>query len=395
MDIRTVTNIDVIKCYKLLFIKEILKKNIGSYIIISILFINIILLIIFIFKGYNLFINKINHLLLHKSIFPDNDLEKKSKNKIKINKKANKNSPPKFKRQKYKSNTKISKKNINNELNKSTINVFKKNKKIKENDKKNKNKNKDVSLLKLMNNTVIEYKNNNEKNKKKLINYNDYEINTLKYENALKMDNRTFFQYYISLFRMKHTLIFTFYTSNDYNSFMIKLSLFLFSFSLYLTVNSLFFTDSTIHTIYIDGGKYNFIYQIPQILYSFLICSALNAILSSLSLTQDNIISIKKYKKNKVERVLEIKKCINIKFIFFFILSFLFYFIFWFFLGCFCAVYNNSQIHLIKDTLISFGLTFIYPLGINLIPTIFRIYSLKSNKNKKCIYNLSKIFQYF
>ena len=226
------------------------------------------------------------------------------------------------------------------------------------------------------------------------MNYNDYELNSLKYKYALKYDKRTYFQYYFSLLRMKHIIIFTFFTSNDYNSFVIKICLFLFALSLYLTVNALFFTDSTIHKIYEDDGKFNFIYQIPQILYSVMISSILNSILSNLSLTQYNILQLKKHKKNIINRSLEVKKCINIKFIFFFLLSFLFLFIFWFFLGCFCAVYKNTQMHLIKDALISYGLSFTYPFGLYLIPGIFRIISLKAiNKDKKCMFQFSKLLQ--
>ena len=59
----------------------------------------------------------------------------------------------------------------------------------------------------------------------------------------------------------------------------------------------------------------------------------------------------------------------------------------------FGAIYKNTQYHLLKDTLISFGLSLIYPLGIYLLPGIFRIPAL-SNKNK-CLYKFSKILQIF
>ena len=55
-------------------------------------------------------------------------------------------------------------------------------------------------------------------------------------------------------------------------------------------------------------------------------------------------------------------------------------------------LYINTQIFLIKDSLISFTLSMIYPLGLYLIPGIFRIPSLKSNK-KEMMYKISKIIQ--
>ena len=60
----------------------------------------------------------------------------------------------------------------------------------------------------------------------------------------------------------------------------------------------------------------------------------------------------------------------------------------------FGAIYRNTQLHLIKDTLISFGLSFIYPFGIYLIPGIFRNPALSDkNGNRKLMYNFSKWLQ--
>ena len=82
----------------------------------------------------------------------------------------------------------------------------------------------------------------------------------------------------------------------------------------------------------------------------------------------------------------------KLKFIFFFIISYIFIFSFWFYLSCFCALYNKTQIHLIKDTISSFIISLIYPLFLNLLPVIFRILSLKSGK-RKLMYKFSKIIQ--
>ena len=87
-------------------------------------------------------------------------------------------------------------------------------------------------------------------------------------------------------------------------------------------------------------------------------------------------------------------KSIRIKYVFFFILSYLFLGLFWYYISCFCAVYRNTQIHLIKDSVISFGLYLIYPFFLCLIPGIFRIPALKPGKNDmKCLYKFSKIAQ--
>ena len=58
----------------------------------------------------------------------------------------------------------------------------------------------------------------------------------------------------------------------------------------------------------------------------------------------------------------------------------------------FCAVYVNTQIHLIKDILISYSLSLFYPFAIYLLPGIFRIPSL-SNPERKYLYKISRIVQ--
>ena len=182
--------------------------------------------------------------------------------------------------------------------------------------------------------------------------------------------------------------------NNDYNITIIKIFLFFFSFGLYYTINALFFTDSTMNKIY--EGQYGFIYQLPNILYSNLICTFINIIIRYLSLSGKDIIKIKFYKEreNIDLKVASLRKCLKIKFILFYIVSFIFLFIFWFYLTCFCAVYPNTQLYLIKDSIISFGLSLLYPFGYYLIPGIFRITSLRSKmENKECFYKISTLLQ--
>ena len=88
----------------------------------------------------------------------------------------------------------------------------------------------------------------------------------------------------------------------------------------------------------------------------------------------------------------KVKAFLKVKFIIFFVISFILTIFFWYFISCFCAVYTNTQILLLKDSFISFCLSMVYPFGINLIPGIFRITSLRDkNQDKKCLYNISQL----
>ena len=224
----------------------------------------------------------------------------------------------------------------------------------------------------------------------------DKEINSYSYKKALELDKRTYFQYYFSLLKTKHIFFFAFIPSKDYNLTIIKIYLFFFSFVLFLTVNALFFNDSTMHKIYVDEGTFNFIYQLPQILYSTIISSIITIIVKKLSLNEEDILNIKNQnKKEKLTAAFAKEvKIIMIKFIIFSFFNILFLSMFWYYLGCFCSVYRNTQVHLITDTIISFGLSLLYPLGLNLLPGLLRIPALRAkNKDKECLYKISKLVQ--
>ena len=163
-------------------------------------------------------------------------------------------------------------------------------------------------------------------------------------------------------------MLISIFTKNEYNLNLIKLILFLYSFALLYFVNSLFFTDDTMHKIYEDGGIFNLAYSLPQIVYSFIISTIINSLIKFLPSSEDDIIQIKKNENSKEKEDLQkIKKKIKIKFIIFFILCFILLVFFWSYLICFGAIYKNTQIYLIKDTLFSFGIYLLYPFLIYLL----------------------------
>ena len=186
------------------------------------------------------------------------------------------------------------------------------------------------------------------------------------------------------------------YPNKDYNSQIIKSFLFFYFYSLDFTVNALFFTDDTMHKIYIDSGSFNLNYQLPQIVYSYLISSGINLIIEYLSLSENTIILIKYRMNNHLKDKKKIINDLKIKFCFFFIIIFILLLIFWYYISCFCCIYKNTQIHLIRDSLLSLGLSSIIPCFTNLIPGIFRISALRDKQsNKLCMYKLSQIIEFF
>ena len=403
-NIKKIMNIGILKCYKVLFTKDGIIKNLAFYLIIIIILLHFIFIIIF----YNKDLNIINS-IIEDIAFAINNWElvyvedkEYDKNLKKDNNNNNNNNllcVNKKKKKKSKSIVMLNNKSINdnkiirNKRNKNrnnTINVIKNNTLKREKREKN-CENNSSSKFAINQNSMIE-------KTKKIMEYNQEEKNELLYENAIKYDNRTYCEYYISLIQTKHTLVFSFCYNKDYNSRIIKKDLFFNSFVIYFTINALFFNDETIHQIYEDKGKFLLLYQLPKIIYSTLISSVLNIIFKGLALSKGSIIEFKsdKNKKDLNQREKNLKSKLTIKFILYFIISSIYLFLFWYYLSLFCAIYRNTQKHLIKDTLISFGLSFIEPFFLYLLPGLFRIPALKNKKDQKtCLYNISKIFQKF
>ena len=201
----------------------------------------------------------------------------------------------------------------------------------------------------------------------------------------------------MSLLKNKQLFLFTFCTFNDYNSGIIKKFMLFLSFSIHYTINALFFNDENLHQILEDKGSYNISYQFPKILISSLASIILlRIILEILVLTDRYLLQVKKQKtKEEAEKKkLAIIKCINIKFIVFFVVNFILLILFWFYLTCFNGIYENTQIYLFENTFISFAISLFYPFFWNIIPSLLRIHSLKGKKHdKKCIYITSKYLQ--
>ena len=389
-DTSSSSSVVTLKCTKTLFTKEGLKNNISSYILLIIIFYFTLCIILFIKCGYPLLNNDINDILKFKE-----KIEKKNKNQTtqiskrnntiknshKKKRKSTKNFPPKKRKIKLNRISRTPGLNLlknDNSSKKSIINI---------NTKKN--------ILNL--NNTENHNNKKFKDKNIKIEYTNYELNTLDYNKALLLDKRTLFQYYCALLRKKHPILFGFCPMKDYNSMIIKSSLFFLSFAIYYAINLAFFNEDLIHKIYENGGKYEIKNYIFIILISFAISYVISRLIIFIFLSERNLMEIKNQKTLETSNdiVPKVQKNLVIKYIIYFILGLIFLAFFWLLLSSFGAVYQNTQIIIFKNALISFGISLIYPIIFNIFPSIFRILSLNSeSKDMDCMYSFSKIIQH-
>ena len=447
--IKNFANFNVLRCINLITTKKGLIRNIGFYSFIPTLIAYVFCVIMFCKKKEKIINTRINNFLYNKkclyfnqvakekeekeknltpariqkiskknsfdSRIKDNNIKKSNLikdeiNNINKNKQFKHNSSLNRFKNRLKDKMEVNKveKNFNNKFGRFNLNRMED--KIEENDiiiinrekvknsitKRNKNNFNNIydeySIVYFKNKSsenLVELKEKENSKMNQIKKISDLELNSLQFKQALKYDYRTYCQYYFSLLRTDHILI-KLLNSRDYNSNLIKIYLILYNFCLSFAVNALFFDDETIEQIFKDGGKFNLLYQIPQIIYSSIISFIFYNSLDILGLSEDNIIipknkKILKYLMNHAKKLWII---LQIKFIYFFIISFIFLLFFWYYITCFCAVYKNTQYHLIKNTIIGFAISLLNPLIFKLIPGIFRIYGIR-HKNL-FIYKLSQ-----
>ena len=90
----------------------------------------------------------------------------------------------------------------------------------------------------------------------------------------------------------------------------------------------------------------------------------------------------------------KVKKDLYLRYILFFIFSFILLIFLWILLSSFSTVYQNTQIILLYNTLISFAINNIYSLAFYVIPSFIRIKSLNSkNKDKRVMFKISKYLE--
>ena len=388
----SILNIVTMKCTYTLFSKKGITKNIGNYILLFIIIFLTISTILFFKVGLHIFDTYIKSILKLKSQNGGNSkrikkkINVKKKKKIKSSKNVLQSNPIKKRKklnEKAPKNVEIIKTNLSKTNSKSDL----------KSSNELKNSKKFILTEKSRNEKLNEIPNKAKSN----LGYDElniYELNTLSYKLALQYDKRTFFEYYISLIRTNNIVIFSFCPLNDYNIRIIKICLFLIFFVIHYTINTLFFTKALIHEIYKDGGAYNISSVFSKIICSFFISYFLCSIIKYLSLSERLVIEVKfQHTYGKAEDKAEkVRRLFIIQNILFFSLSFIFLIFFWYYLSSFCAVYQNSQIYLIKNVLFSFGLSFLFPFVLYIIPSILRIFSLKS-KNTEKVYIISKFIQ--
>ena len=381
------TNFDIIKCYYLIASVDYITKNPGFYLLSLILLFLFIIIFIFIFKGYNSLSQRIDEAIKMK-FHPELDVSNKNLIVLKIKIKHKNSSRIKKNKNKRSKSTK----NMNRDMKKTkTINIRgNRGNSVASNNNMMSNKNSDPKNQLTKVDSLGQL--NEENNRNAYTFENDYELNNISFQQAIKIDNREFCDLYRSLIKNKQLIMFSFFDFNSYNSPIIKKTIFFLSFIYHYGFNAFFFTDEILDTIFEEEGKYNPLVLVPLAVYSAMITTVfIKLLVDFLVLTEKQVLRIKNEEteekandeKKRLMKITIIKLCI------FFSINIILLIFFWFYLTCFNAVYPNTQIFLVINTAISFVISNIIPLIYNLIPAFIRN-DILTNKNIKKIKSKKK-----
>jgi len=450
-------NIEVIYCYNLVFEKKILVKNIGFYCMLSLNILQIIFLCIFLIKKLRrikkYMLNnpsgkktendnppKRNHSKRNKKDNKDTNIEN---NISKINHKENNKRRKSLKKdlsdlQSHSQSKSFSKnhlndkdlfqqdnfENIENILNinnkcmpkKSILNNKKEKNKIKEiiSDSKNSNeifsgvkdKNKSHKKIKRKRKSKIGKINNietmgekeNEKNKHKKIDEEKTEddLDEMDYEEAIIYDKRSYMLMYLSSLVDSQIILDTFFTDNNLNLFIIKISFFVSIFEISFFLNALFYSDDYISDAYHNNGVLDFVSGLPKAIYSFLATLILTNLLKMLSNSKSELMKLMKENskdKDYIKLINAKLKKLKIKLIIYFILIFIIGLLFLYYVSAFCAVYRYSQKYWFYGFLESFGMDFLTAFVTTLFLTLLKFIAIR--KKIKFLFTLSNIIGIF
>ena len=435
-DVLKFSNYKVLWCYKLAFHINSVTINKGSIIAIVYFIIYFIFLLIYAFKGIKSFQLSIAQKVMKNPLGQKEDLNIVNKIDIKNFKRKNTNFNTESST-KRKMNTKnkthkpimnkttklLTNKNFPPKKNTKSVTIFAPNNKSLQNNKNSRNKLKPLQNKQQKGNSVSEKNmlilskavtfksdkfNFNEKYKNKAINTNNptdkekkldnFELNDLDYDDAIKLDKRGLCKTYWSILKREHIIIFTFFIRNDYNLVWVKFARFIFLVCTEMALNVFFFADETMHQMFLDYGKYNFVLQIVQIVISTIVSQFIEIFICFLSLTDKHFYEIKNLNETEKDKMFSIMQCAKRKITFFFIFTFIMFAFYWYSIACFCAVYRNTQSAFIKDSIFSFILGLLYPFILYFFPAVLRIISLRAGKAKlscSCLYKISDIIPFF
>ena len=445
------TNIEVIRCYKDILEYKYFISNVGGFMILFFIAIQIIFTIIFIRKGtYSLkkyifdIANKyIAHLqndntIQNNALSPltNNNYIKNAPQKKKYSMKQinaydifnkTQNMKRKLQKRKCKSSRKVNfshklsnnsvklgsndinnpnsnnilignspsiyidKININNVKNKNIIldkNLFLHNEIVQKNNNLGSKGNQSDLIINLKNNLLLDIEE-----------YLNTDPDDMDYEDAIKKDKRKFGDYFMDKLKTNQIMLNTFYTNEPLRPRSIKILLLVLNIDLYFVINGLFFNEEYISEVYHSGEHESFsayLFRFSEnCFYTTFVGVFVNYIIDCFFVEEKKLKGILKREKNNLfflkYEITQLIKSIISRYKYFILVSFVITSFTWYYVSCFNNIYPYTKGEWIKTSVLIIIVMQILSILVSLLEAIIRYFSFryKSEKLYRIIHWLS------
>ena len=238
-------------------------------------------------------------------------------------------------------------------------------------------------------------------------------LNIYNFNEAIQYDKRNFCTIYYIFLIAKQVIMHAFFYKSPIEPLAIRLSLLKFMLGCDLALNAIFYTDNKVSEKYNSAKSaivFAFTNNLIVILLSTLIGYVMFLFLAKLNNSTNEIRDLfreeeekiknnKKYtvslirKKQIIDEVKKIIKCYKIKIIIFYIIEFACMIFFWYYVTVFCNIYKKTQLSWLIDCAITIIVRIIIDFVLNLILALLYILSISLKSN--CFYRVIIFFYCF
>ena len=411
IDLISSSNLFVLKCYKEVFVKKNIINNIGGYIMIGIITVEIILTIIF----FSMDMVKVFRYLYNLTKTYINSIKHKKKNLIKEeNNFPTESAPPKKgdKKERHKNIKNFKILPYNYDYNKDILNSVKSDSSPRKSSRKNLKKNesqKDVSNgITIFNyekvvNDISPNINSSKKGEDLCndINIKEYlkpDLDEMEYDDAIKYDKRSFCVYYSDRLKDKQMFVNICCNKENLKPITIKILLLLLNIDLYFIVNGFFYNEEYISKLFHSDKKETFFSfferSIGRLFYTTIVGVIVETIINWIFIDENRIKRIFRREKNNFvqlkNEIFQLIKNLKKRYIFFIILCFIIALFSWYYVNCFNNVYPGVKIEWVKSSITIILIMQILPIITAFIEAILRALSFKCKS--ETLFEIKKYF---
>ena len=365
-DLLSSSNLLVLKCFEDVFKKEFILKGTGGFIVLSIMLFEIIFSFVFVLYDMPIILKYLYNLTEYFMLYNTN-ANMKNNNLIMPNQKVK--APPKKKLRKKSTNVNSFHNKYDDGIYSKSINTYKSDSKMLKNGLINQKST--AKLFKKRKNPLeLSVRNDTENNAKLLkaknncgnIDMEEYlkpDLDDMEYDDAIKLDKRTFCEYFTQKLKSDQIIMDTFYNKENLIPLSIKIILLLLNIDLYFVINGFFYNEEYISELFNSDKEETFFSYLPRSIsrffYATMVSFVVQFIINCLFIEEKKIKRIYlREKDDPLQLRYEISltvKGIKSRYTIFILICILLSIVSWYYISCFNNTYPGVRAEWIKSSI--------------------------------------------